>query len=387
MNTPPTNCPVTDIDPWADDALIDPYPTYRALRDLGSVVWLDRYGLAALPRFADVRAALTDHQRFSSASGACVDEQRAREMGESILTSDPPVHERYRKPIANQLSVAALTDDIAGIEATAERLVDELVAAGTFDAVTQMASPYSVNVVADLVGLPDDGREHIASWGERAFNTMGPCDHRHVDGLAALESLAEYSVGTALAGGLRPGSRGAELVAAGMPDGIVAYTWPGIDTTVHALGSAILCFAEHPDEWDRVRADPTLVPSAFNEVLRLHTPVQTFTRVTTTDVTIDDVVLPAGQRVAVMFGSANRDERRYPEPDRFDVTRNPLDQLAFGRGIHLCVGINLARAEAHALLGALVRRVHRFELAGTPQWKLNNTLHGLASLPVRVVPA
>ena len=201
------------------------------------------------------------------------------------------------------------------------------------------------------------------------------------------ESLAEYSVGTALSGRLRPGSRGAELAAAGMPDGIVAYTWPGIDTTVHALGSAILCFAEHPDEWDRVRADPTLVPSAFNEVLRLHTPVQTFTRVTTTDVTIDDVVLPAGQRVAVMFGSANRDERRYPEPDRFDVTRNPLDQLAFGRGIHLCVGINLARAEAHALLGALVRRVHRFELAGTPQWKLNNTLHGLASLPVRVVPA
>ena len=104
MNTPPTNCPVTDIDPWADDALIDPYPTYRALRDLGSVVWLDRYGLAALPRFADVRAALTDHQRFSSASGACVDEQRAREMGESILTSDPPVHERYRKPIKSDLN-------------------------------------------------------------------------------------------------------------------------------------------------------------------------------------------------------------------------------------------------------------------------------------------
>jgi cytochrome P450 len=121
--------------------------------------------------------------------------------------------------------------------------------------------------------------------------------------------------------------------------------------------------------------------------LRMHAPVHYFTRLTTEPVDIDGFEVPAGQRVLVMYGSANRDERHYPEPDRFDVTRNPVDQLAFGRGIHLCVGINLAKLEALSYLAALVRHVQRFDLVGEPQWLRNNTLHGLRALPVTVTPA
>jgi cytochrome P450 len=383
MRVAPVGCPTTDLDPWSESALADPYPAYRQMRDVGPVMWLNKHEVVALPRFDDVRAALTDWQTFTSAKGACIDHDQAVAMGETILTCDPPTHTGYRKPLHDQLSVAALASDVAEVEAIAEEFADRLVRGGTFDAVKDLSAPYSVKVVMDLLGLPEEGRQHIAPLGERAFNTMGPADARHLDGATALGELVEVTYNGV--DGLCPGRRGEQLVQSGHADGLLAYTWPGIDTTVHALSSAVMEFARNPEEWDKVRADPSLIPSAFNEILRLHTPVQTFARVTAKPVTVGDVELPADVRVAVMFGSANRDERRYDNPDRFDVTRNPIDHLAFGRGVHLCVGIHLARLEAHSLLAAFARRVERFELVSEPVWKLNNTLHGLGTLPVRAV--
>lgn len=385
--TAPHGCPTTDIDPYDDDVLADPYPTYRKLRDLGPVVWLNRYGMVALARHENVRSALSDHARFSSASGPSASEAFNERMPDSILNTDPPLHETYRRPIAVQLTRSALAPDLEQIEAVATTLTEHVVAAGSFDAVGELTSPYSVTVVADLIGLPDEGRGVLGPLGERAFNVMGPDNARHDDGMRALGELTRYTIGAAESGQLCPGSRGAQLADDGRGGEIMSYTWPGIDTTVHALGSAILLFAQHRDQWELLRGDRSLVTAAFNEVLRLHSPVQTFTRVTTEPVDIDGVVLPAGQRVAIMYGSANRDERRYADPDVFDITRDARDQLAFGRGIHLCVGSHLARAEATALLHALAERVERFEFVGEPVWKLNNVLHGLESLPVRVVPA
>ena len=149
----------------------------------------------------------------------------------------------------------------------------------------------------------------------------------------------------------------------------------------------MLLFARHPDQWDELRADRSLIPSAFNEVLRLHAPVHHFIRHTTADVDVAGVALAAGTRVLVMYGSANRDERRFPDPDRFDIHRRANGHLAFGRGVHLCAGMHLARLEGHALLDALADRVARFELASEPRWTPNNTLHGLGMLTVRVIPA
>lgn len=153
------------------------------------------------------------------------------------------------------------------------------------------------------------------------------------------------------------------------------------------MASALYRFAAHPEEWDKVRNDRSLIPSAFAEVLRLHTPVHHFTRVVMSDQEIDGVVLPAGTRVLIMYACANRDERHYADPDRFDVNRNPNDHLAFGRGIHLCVGHNLAKMEGHALLAELADRVSRFEFAGETEWQINNALHGPSHLPLLAIPA
>ena len=141
--------------------------------------------------------------------------------------------------------------------------------------------------------------------------------------------------------------------------------------------------ARYPDQWDLVRDDSALVPSAFNEVLRIEPPVQRFTRFAASSVELGGAVLPEGSRVAVLFGSANRDERHFEDPDRFDVTRNPVDHLSFGRGIHHCVGAGLARLEGHAIIAALASRVERFEI-GDASWRRNNALHGLARLDVQV---
>jgi cytochrome P450 len=181
---------------------------------------------------------------------------------------------------------------------------------------------------------------------------------------------------------------GRRLVDGGMPwEGLVNFTWPGIDTTVNGVSAALLLLAQHPDQWQRLRADRELVPQVFAEALRLHTPVHSFTRWITEPVEIGGVELPADHRVVVLYGSANRDERHYPDPDRFDIDRNPADQLAFGRGVHLCVGIHLARLEGHAMLNALADRVETLELAGEAEWVDNTTLHGLARLPLRLQAA
>ena len=379
-------CPSSSLDLWADEVLADPYPHFAELRAAGPVVWLERHGVAALPRFETVHTVLADWRRFSSARGVGVAELY-NGMGESIIASDPPTHGLYRRPLADQLSSAAIAALAPDVEATAVGFAEAVTRAGTFDARGDLARPYSLSVVADLVGLPEEGREAYPGLAERAFNLFGPVGPRGAEGFGALAELLQRAIDADERGELAPGSRGEDLCRMGRPMSIVSYTWPGIDTTVNALATAVLLFARHPDQWDAIRADPTLIPAAFNEVLRLHAPVQFFTRYVTEDTGLAGVALAAGTRVLVMYGSANRDERRFPDPDRFDVRRDAAGQLSFGRGIHLCVGIHLARLEAAALLSALADRVVRFELVGEPRWLLNNTLHGPESVPVRVIPA
>ncbi|HEV3363124.1 MAG TPA: cytochrome P450 [Acidimicrobiia bacterium] len=387
MGERPLGCPSSDVDLWAEDVLADPYPTFAELRETGPVVWLERHGLVALPRHAEVAAALADWRRFSSARGVGIDDGMNAAMGESPIASDPPAHDIYRKPLVEQLSSAALAGTAPYVGELAVRYAEAAVRAGSFDAVADLARPFSLTVVGDLVGLRPDDRDAYPALAERAFNVFGPTGPRTADGFLAVGEFIQRTLAAAEPGGLLPGGRGEQLCRLGMPMMLITYTWPGIDTTVNALATAVLLFARHPEQWDELRADRSLIPPAFNEVLRLHAPVHYFTRHATQDVDVAGVTLPAGTKVLVMYGSANRDERRFPDPDRFDIHRRADGHLAFGRGVHLCAGIHLARLEGHALLAALVDRVARFDLIAEPRWTLNNTLHGLASLHVQVVPA
>ena len=312
--------------------------------------------------------------------------------GRGILTTDPPLHDTRRKVLNAQLVPRALTTHAPVISARAEAMVTDLAERGSFDAVADLAQPYSVGVVADLVGLPEEGREHLLGRAAAAFNSFGPDNDLLRSSLMGFRELYDYCTSFATPERLVPDRWGSQIYAAGergdiepeaCPGLMLAYAWAGMDTTVNALSAAVWLFARHPDQWELVRADPSLVPSAFNEVLRLEPPVQRFTRLAASPVELDGITLPEGARVAVLFGSANRDERHYEAPNRFDITRNPVDHLSFGRGIHHCVGAGLARLEGHAVITALAARVERFEL-GEVSWRRNNALHGLARLDVRV---
>ncbi|MDQ0382871.1 cytochrome P450 [Amycolatopsis thermophila] len=388
--------PVSDIDVYSDDVLDDPYPAYRALRDAGPAVYLSSRSLWAIARYSDVRKALADAATFSSAAGVGVsDEMNAMQTG-TVLASDDPQHAELRAVLSEKLAPRALTALRSAIAEQADALVADVVARGSIDGVTDLAARLPTDVVADLIGLPREGREVLLPGADAMFASFGPLDERLRNRMPEVTAYLEFMSAMTDRAKLAPGSWGAAILDA-VDEGrlapgsavplMTAYLVASMDTTVHSLGNFLRLLAENQDLWQALKADPGLVGPAFEENLRLDSPAQGFTRVTTREVDVDGVVIPEGSRVLVSFASANRDERHYPDPDRFDVHRNPVDHLAFGYGVHGCAGQGLARIEARALVGSLLRRAERIEPAGEPTRHLNPAVRGLGHLPLTLVPA
>ena len=384
--------PVSDVDLYTDEARIDPYPIYDRFRELGPVVYLERDDLYALPRYDDVRAALMDWKTFSSAKSVFVDPTMNAQLEGITLCSDPPDHTMMRGVLGRPLRQDRMREIAPRIEAEADRVVTELVARGRFDAATELAEHLPMAVVSDLVGLPDQGRAKMLEWAAAIWNVQGPANERFTEAMPAVQEFLTFATEDAVPGNIDPDGWAAHLYQAAdrgemprdkCPVMMLDYVTPSLDTTILAITNAIALLAEHPDQWDLLRNDRSLIPHAINESLRLETPVSQFSRVLTEDHDVGGVPLPAGARVALLYASANRDERKYPDPTRFDITRKPSDHLAFGRGEHVCVGMHLARLEMTALLERLADQVHRFEVVdSTPM--INNGLRGFTHLEVSV---
>jgi cytochrome P450 len=384
--------PSSDLDPWTDAALRSPYDLWSELRALAPAVYLRKYDLWALPRYAQVREALRNWEVFSSASGVALNERMNRILAGGTLCSDPPAHQVLRGIVRRPLTPRELTDLEPEIQQEADLLVDRLVARETFDAVADLARHLPLTMVSTRVGLPEDGRENMLDWAAANFNCFGPLNERAREAFVTLEEGVRYSFDPTLPDRLIPGGWAARLWQAADAGEIAPeqcgamlndYWGPSLDTTIFATASAIWFFAQFPDQWDLLRADQSLIPHAVNEVIRLESPIPQFSRLTTRDYEVEGVTIPSGSRVLMMFGSANRDERKWPDADRFDIARKPSDHVGFGYGEHACVGMPLARMEIRALLTALARRVDRFELHGERR-AVNNMLRGFAGLDVTV---
>lgn len=395
MSEPTTHaeCAAYDVDLYGDEVLRDPYPHYRALRELGAVVWLPRNQLHVLSRFDDIRAALRDPTLFSSAQGVAANDKVNEMSRGTTLASDAPLHDRLRTIIAAPLLPRALAEIKPQIEAEAKELVEGLLLRGEFDAVTDLAQHLPLTIVSKLVGLEDYGRGNMLRWAAATFNVLGTMNERGREGMAHVLEMRAYLGDGSIRDRLTPGSWGrrifeaadrGEVEPARCPVLMRDYLGPSLDTTIFATANLMLLFGRHPDQWDLLREDPSLIPNAINEALRFESPVRGFTRHLTAAATVGDVTIPAGGRVLLLYASANRDERKWENPERFDVRRRANDHLGFGNGTHMCAGLHLARLEMAALLEILVARVRRFEI-GEPVLALNNVLRGLASLPVRVV--
>jgi cytochrome P450 len=392
LTTPLSSIPVSQLDPYSDDALAEPWQTYTALQNLGSAVWLEKYEMFALTRYDSVIRALKDASVFSSASGVMMNDQMNQMLRGNTLCSDGADHRRLRRITANPLAPAMLNGLKQDITTKAEQIVDRLVAKGRFCAVTELATALPIDIVAGAVGLPQEGRERMLVWAEQMYNCFGPLNDRARSAFPVLDEMMHYATTQAVRGKLKPGGwaeaildavdRG-EADQAVRPALMIDYLGPSLETTISAIGSGVWLFARNPAEWLRVRETLSCVPSAINEILRMETPLQGYSRLVAQDYEMDEVTLPAGSRAIVFFGAANRDERKFPDPHRFDVARNAADQLAFGSGPHACIGLHLAKLEMTAIFRALATRVKRFHIEEEVR-NVNNTLRGFRKLIVAV---
>src|SRR5690348_3573256 len=391
--------PVADVDPFSHAFLENPYPQHEAMREAGPVVWLEHYGIWGMARHQEVRDALSDHQTYCSGAGVGLSDFRKETPWRPpsiILEADPPLHTRTRAVLVRILSPAAINVLRERLTREAEALADRLLAKGEFDGIADLAEPYPLKVFPDSVGISEDGRENLMPYGNMVFNGFGPRNDLFNKAMACAGPVRDWIMSKCSREALAPDGLGMQIfhavdsgelteAEAGML--VRSFLSAGIDTTVYGLGNALWCFAKYPEQWTILRENPSLIRLAFEEVLRFEAPVQTFFRTTTRAVNVGGTELGEGEKVLMFLAAANRDPRRWERPDEFDVKRRATGHMTFGTGIHGCVGQAVARLEAEAVFAALAKRVTAFEMTAEPTRRLNNTLRGLDTLPLRLVVA
>ena len=394
MTQSATAVPESDIDLFSEELYANPYSAYKKLRDLGPVVYMREHNFYALTRYDQVRAADGDSETFSSKGVALLPQFNEMLVG-TIIATDPPDHGALRSVLSEQLAPRAINKLGVDIRRRADELVASVLELGTFDAVTQLAQQMPMSIVADLIGIPKEGRDILIPGAEAFFACFGPMNTFLESKVPVVMAFNEWMASVSQRDQLTPGSWGDAIFKAVDAGRIAeesalplmtAFLVAGMDTTVNGIGTMIRVFAEQPDVWAALREDPSLAGAAFEETLRYESPVQSFFRASTRDVVFDDVTIPKNSSVCLHFGSANRDERHYSDPDSFQVTRNPVDHMAFGYGTHGCAGQALARIEARAVVGALLDQVETIEPAGAPELHYNTIARGLGALPVTMHP-
>lgn len=393
---PGTDCPIVTFDPFSDAMLDDPFAAYEALRRIAPVVKLAHYNCTMVLDYEPLSIVLNDWERFSSAHGVGLNNylhHKPWRPKSIILEVDPPDHNVTRRVLNRVLSRPAMEKMRQTFALEAATLVEALVARAEFDGMKDLAEIYPLKVFPDAVGLNKVGRENLLAYGTLAFNATCPLNHLFEESMQGSEQVIAWIMSQCTRAALTPDGLGAHTFAAvergevneaeaGML--VRSLLSAGVDTTINGLGNALYCFARHPDQWRLLRAQPELARGAIDEILRFEGAVMNFFRTTTTPVNLAGYHIPPHEKVLVPFAAGNRDPKRWPDADKFDITRETKGHLGFGGGVHACVGQMVARLEVELILAELLKRVENIELAGTPTRRLNNALRGLATLPLRV---
>jgi hypothetical protein len=390
--------PSLDLDPFDEAFLADPYVHHEGLREAGPVVWLKPIRAYGIARYAEVRAALANHELFCSSRGVGLADFAKEEPFRPpslLLETDPPLHDRARAIMDRIVSPRAIRELRQGWMQEADTMVASLAKRGRIDAVSDLAEAYPMRVFPDTVGLPQEGRELLLDYATIVFNAFGPHNAVFERANAGKEAVFEWVGWACRRENLAPDGWGSAVYAAadrGESDEeeaarlVRSLLTAGVDTTVNGIAHMILAFARFPDEYRKLRADPHLALRAFEESLRWDSTVQTFFRTTTGDTDIGGFRVPAGSKVLLFLAAANRDPRRWNTPERFDIARQTSGHVGFGFGVHQCLGQMVARLEGELIAAALARHVAAIRLAAPPARRLNNTLHAMASMPIEIEP-
>jgi len=384
-------------DPFDAEILNDPYPTYRMLRDTAPVFRAEESHTWVLSRHADVQAAALDHGTYSSVDGIFPTPPGSDFIGSFLpmmIVMDPPRHDQLRALVSRAFTprrVAGLQDAVTRMAAELFDRLDE--GSGSADFVADFAAILPAAVIADLLGVPAADRDRFRLWSSRLVQ-VDVTHGQTTDALAAAASI--YAYFTEFLADRRRAPRedlmsalvNATVDGVGLTDdevlGFCALLLvAGYETTTNLLGNSAVVLAQHPRTRRRLAADRTLLGPAVEELLRYDSPAQGLSRTLTRDVVLHETTMKRGDRVLLLFGSANRDERAFPDPDVFDVDRTCEHQVAFGRGIHFCLGAALARMEARIALNALLDKVPDWEVDLESAVRLRSgPIRGYTSLPI-----
>jgi cytochrome P450 len=392
-----------EFDPFADVFFDDPYEMYRRLRDEAPVYYSERYRFWALSRWEDVVAAHREWQTFSSTYGVDLAtlRQNTPVSYASIIMMDPPDHDRLRALVSRVFTPRAVTALEPMIREVIGGYLDQLEGRDGFDAVAEFSGPFPVEIICRMLGVPEADRQQIRHWLDIGLHREPGQVDPTPEGVAAAIAGAAYYHTLVGEKRLHPADdmltrltqvtvdRGdGEMTAlddieiagfAGLLGGA------GAETVTKLVGNAVVLFARHPDQWQKVLDDPGRIPAAVEEILRYYPPSQYQGRYSVRDMTLHGVTIPAGYPVLLVTGAATRDDRFFTDPDRFDIERPPSLALGLGYGIHSCLGAALARMESRVAIEELARRWPRYEIdeSGLRRVQMSNVA-GYSNVPVRV---
>ncbi len=399
----------SQFSPFAQGIAADPYPAYRALREQDPVHYNALMDAWVVTRYQDVTFVLSDprfsanrrqaRNRFAQMVEAQALEERFGPFGRAptMLTSDPPEHTRLRRLVSKAFTARAVEDLRPRIAEIVAHLLADIRSEGRADLVASLAYPLPVIVIAEMLGVPPEERDRFKRWSDDVAATLGGpfAGAEAIErGATAVQELASYlreviaqrrrqPRGDLISGLIAAEEQGQVLSEDEILSTSMLLLIAGNETTTNLIGNGVLALLQNPDQLQRLRDDPSLIRSAVEELLRYVGPVQGTARVATEDVEIGSRRIAAGQVVFALLAAANRDPAQFAEPDKLDIGRQPNPHVAFGDGIHFCLGAPLARAEAQEAISGLLRQLPGLALDGEPEWGGTFIIRGVRRLPIR----
>lgn len=393
--SPPEGVQAWGIDPYAPEIQTDPIPFFTDLRAKGAFAYLPKYSMLICGGYEVTKEVFSDHTRFVSSRGVGLQDfslETPWRPPSIVLEVDPPAHDCTRRAIMRALSPKVVADLKPQFKADADALVASLIGR-EIDGVADLAEVFPCTVFPKAVGLKNPDRDMLLNYGLMVFNALGPDNPQRQAAMANAPVVGPWITEQCLRENLTSDGIGAAIYASA-DEGVLSedeagmlvrsLLSAGVDTTVTALGSALWCFANAPDQMEALRADPQgrALP-AFEETIRYTSPVNAFCRTAQIDTEVAGVQIAAGSKILCVLGAANLDEAAWPEAQKFDIARKTIGHLALGAGVHACVGQNVARAEGQAMLQALGEQVREIRQTGTAIWRPNNAIRALDKLPLR----
>lgn len=405
------------FDPYSYEHHEDPYPTYRRMRDEAPAYLDEEHGFWALSRHEDVRAAIDDWPTFSSSGGITLD-RRTKNVEPMLIEMDPPRHTELRSLVSRAFTPRRVAELEPSIRELAVKLVEGFAGRTRVDVIEDFAGKLPMAVISVMLGVPRADQDELREWSDAMLHREEGSTKLTPAGLEGATQLYSYfndviadrrrEPGDDLVGALVAAEEGAArghltdsdpafaLGGSGerrslSPGEVLGFCFllliAGNETTTKLLGNAIYWLHAFPDQRAKLLADPSLIPAAVEETLRYDTSTQGLARLLTRDVELHGTTLPTGSKGLLLFGSANRDERRWDEPDEFDIGRNPAGHLAFGHGLHHCLGAPLARLETRVALEVLLPQLGEYEVDASDAVRVHSgNVRGFSRLPIEVGP-